>query len=375
MWVTLVRILEKVKPYWIGTTAIGLIALLLARFVDGFAEWYVVHIFPVFPDVIGRFTSIFPFSVFEIMIYILVGAFLLHSIYFLIIAIVPKWRIHVKKAASRALSIALTVACTMFMMFSLACGINYSRETFANLTGRELPPEIHREDLADLAELLIENAAELAGQIPLDERSLFTIREIDVNAETRSAMERLGRQVPELAGFYPNAKPVIASRGMSMLNISGIYSPFTIEANFNNDMPDLLIPFTILHEFAHLRGFMREDEANFIAYLAGRDASAVELQYSVTLFALMHVLNEHREVAGQLRHTALLETIPEQVIRDIAANNVYWAQFRGRAAYLSVRANNAYLRANAQEDGVRSYGRVVSLLLAEYRIGVERRVT
>ncbi|HPE16562.1 MAG TPA: DUF3810 family protein, partial [Oscillospiraceae bacterium] len=31
------------------------------------------------------------------------------------------------------------------------------------------------------------------------------------------------------------------------------------------------------------------------------------------------------------------------------------------------RMNDAYLKANAQRDGVKSYGRMVDLLLAEYR--------
>jgi len=42
--------------------------------------------------------------------------------------------------------------------------------------------------------------------------------------------------------------------------------PFTFEANVNVDIPPYQIPSTMLHELSHLRGFMREDEANFISY-------------------------------------------------------------------------------------------------------------
>jgi len=367
------RQFENVRPYWVVTTAVGVVALVLARNLDGFAEWYATHIYTVFPHIIGRFMSIFPFSVFEIGLYVLVIALLAFIIYLSVSAIVPKWRDNVKPVAKRGGSIAVTILCTMFMMFSLAAGVNYSRDTFAELTERELPVEVEREDLLELAELLIEKAAELAMEIPIDERGHFTLREIDLHAETREAMNRLGTRIPELAGFYPNPKPVLASRGMSWLNITGIFSPFTLEANYNRDIPDFLIPFTIFHEFAHVRGIMREDEANFIAYLAGRDAESVELRYSVTVSALLHVLRAHSQAAGRLRHNELLATIPEQVTRDLAANNAYWAQFRGRAAEISTAANNIYLRANAQEDGVMSYGRMVDLLIMEYRIGVERR--
>lgn len=36
-----------------------------------------------------------------------------------------------------------------------------------------------------------------------------------------------------LSGFYPDAKAVIASEGMSYMKILGMYAPFTIEANYN----------------------------------------------------------------------------------------------------------------------------------------------
>lgn len=53
---------------------------------------------------------------------------------------------------------------------------------------------------------------------------------------------------------------------MSYLDISGIYCPFTFEANVNVHMNDVLIPVTMCHELSHLSGYMREDEANFIAF-------------------------------------------------------------------------------------------------------------
>lgn len=38
---------------------------------------------------------------------------------------------------------------------------------------------------------------------------------------------------------------------------------------------------------------------------------------------------------------------------------------------ISNSVNNTYLKANGQEDGVKSYGRMVDLLLAEYRSQTE----
>lgn len=120
------------------------------------------------------------------------------------------------------------------------------------------------------------------------------------------------------------------------------------------------------HELAHTRGFMREDEANFIGYLACRKSDSPECRYSGVMLALVHAENRlyaaDRELFWQV--DALLS---DGVRRDFAANNAYWAQFEGPAAEVSTAVNNAYLRANNQSDGVASYGRMVDLLLADYR--------
>ena len=45
----------------------------------------------------------------------------------------------------------------------------------------------------------------------------------------------------------------------------------------------------------------------------------------------------------------------------------YWSRFDGIAAAASTQINDAYLKANRQDEGVKSYGRMVDLLLADYR--------
>ena len=78
---------------------------------------------------------------------------------------------------------------------------------------------------------------------------------------------------------------------MSWCNITGIFVPFTFEANVNVDVPDYSQPATMCHELSHLRGYMREDEANFIAYLACRNSENVEFQYSGAMLAFVYANN------------------------------------------------------------------------------------
>ena len=55
--------------------------------------------------------------------------------------------------------------------------------------------------------------------------------------------------------------------------------------------------------------------------------------------------------------------------RDLAERAEHWAQYEGPVQEASNAANDAYLKANNQSDGMRSYGRMVDLLLAEQRAG------
>ena len=67
---------------------------------------------------------------------------------------------------------------------------------------------------------------------------------------------------------------------MSDLQISGIYSFFTGEANVNVEYPDYCLPFTAAHELSHQRGICRENEANFVAFLVCIGSEDDYIRYS-----------------------------------------------------------------------------------------------
>ena len=153
---------------------------------------------------------------------------------------------------------------------------------------------------------------------------------------------------------------------MSYADIAGMYFPFTVESNINVDGPFFTIPATMGHEMAHQCGFMREDEANFIGYLACKDASDPLTRYSgyslAYDYALSALVKADRDTA-----VAVNDGLSEEVKADRRARAEYLKHFEGPVAEASNAANNAYLKANQQQDGTRSYGRMVDLLLAEAR--------
>jgi hypothetical protein len=134
----------------------------------------------------------------------------------------------------------------------------------------------------------------------------------------------------------------------------------------NATLPDWEIPFTSAHELAHQRGFAREDEANYVGYLACRAHPDRDFQYSGTfraaLYALSALAQVDRSSYGLLRGRV---TAPQS--RDLAALAAWHRRYESRLGEVQERVNDAYLKTQGQADGVRSYGRMVDLLLAERR--------
>jgi hypothetical protein len=134
----------------------------------------------------------------------------------------------------------------------------------------------------------------------------------------------------------------------------------------NVDIPPYQIPATMLHELVHLRGFMREDEANFISYLSCINSDFEDFAYSGTMLALTYSMNA-LYAEDPDAYAILRDTYSQEVRNDMIYSWNYWKNFDTKVAEVSNNINDAYLKANNQEDGVKSYGRMVDLLLAYYR--------
>ncbi len=163
-------------------------------------------------------------------------------------------------------------------------------------------------------------------------------------------------------------KVVVLSNGMSHLGIWGVYVPFTAEANVNINAPHAVIPSTTLHEMAHQRGFAREDEANYIAYLTATMHPDPDFQYSGTLMALRYTMSALFR-ADNDRFNELITTYSDGLRRDLDYIASFNQSNRSIISRISTEINNLYLKANAQQDGVKSYGRMIDLLMAKYLQG------
>ncbi len=76
-------------------------------------------------------------------------------------------------------------------------------------------------------------------------------------------------------------------------------------------------PATYCHELAHLHGYIYEDEANFISYLACIESGDDFMAYAGYLSVLAYVDNAYYEAIGENAQKYLSNVqITEQVVED-----------------------------------------------------------
>lgn len=340
----------------------ALLLQLLARKVPGFAEWYAVSVYPGLMRILGSISSLFPFALDECLIYLLISG----TVFYLVWGIWSVWKRKesLKSWGTRTFIWICKAGILWLFAFTVTCGINYHRTPFSVLANLSSGPSTV-EELEELCLWLTEQIQDISTRIQTDDNGLTMLPE-EMREKTRDAMSELGETYPELAGWYPKAKPVLTWKVLSLEFLEGIFGPYTMEAHYNPDIPAYNQPAVLCHELSHLRGFMREDEANYIAYLACMGSEDPNLNYSGLLLAYTHSINALYR-ADTERFAAVRGQLCEQAERDYTWHRMYWAQYEGPVSKLSDKVNDTYLRANAQQEGSRSYGRMVDLLLGEHR--------
>jgi len=329
-------------------------------------RWFSMGFYRFWTETFGRLFGWIPFSVSQFLIILLPIGAVVYIGY-------TVWCLIAKKGKRKEYSLRFVAntACTLgilAILFTLGAGLNYGRLELSDSLGLDVRPSSTQE-LAALTEELVAEVNRLAPLVARNEHGHMVIAARSYTAlstQAREIFRNAGENIPLLRGYVPHSKPILYSHFMSRLRIAGVFSPFTLEAHVNVHMLDYHIPSTMLHELAHIRGIMREDEANFIAWLVGKDSGNYCFMYSSAMMALSYAANALFR-ANREEHSRIMAELHYYVRLDRHANWEYWQQFTGPLAEISQNVNDAYLRANRQEDGVQSYGRVVDLMLAYRR--------
>jgi hypothetical protein len=309
----------------------------------------------------GLLFNPFPFSVAEVMVVLGVIALALWVL-FLLVSLVRHPRKSYKVFFKRLGATVLLLA-TLYSCFILFWGLNYQRPSILD-TENVLQSTAQ---LEKLSRLLVNEANTLRKELTTESlRQGFTP---SVFATYQQDMANLYDQIalayPSLRGHYSRPKPIALSIPFSYTGIVGIYFPFTGEANINTNEVPFMLPSTMAHEMAHQRGYAKEEDANFIAYLVLKGSNHLSYRYSGTILALIHATNRLYQDSPEA-YQRVRALYSQELIDDLQYSNAYWQPYRGKVEEKATQMNDNYLKSNRQSDGVVSYSLMIKLLLAYY---------
>lgn len=149
---------------------------------------------------------------------------------------------------------------------------------------------------------------------------------------------------------------------------SGLYWPFIGEGHIDAALHITRQPFTMAHELAHGYGFGDEAPCNFWGFLACMQSQAPAIRYSGFLNYRLYLLSELRKLAPK-SYEELIATNSPGLLADQRAARAVYAKYPEFFPATQKAVYHHYLKSQGVKEGLRSYNRVVELLVAYKQAG------
>lgn len=345
------------------------------RPVSSIMDWVATHISAPIRGFSGLLSSIYPFSVTEVLLAVAV----VWLIYFIIkTAMVTARRRGKMKILSKRLLPVIVVAVYIWGLFCWLWNSGYHAPGFAEKNGFT-GNGIAISDLIAVTKLFADKANEYASLVQRDEDGRYIEDRRTMFAASTDVFDELISEFPCLNGRLHAPKSMMFSWLMSRTGYTGMYFAITGEANINTRMPGTLMPATVSHEHAHQLGVFAEDEANFIGLAACLTSGNPVFEYAGYLQGLMYLIPalsiEDPETCNEIS-----TGLSDEVKKDWQENYDYWESQKRVETGIEFLDNiltsvtvkmsdtvdtvyDGFLKSQSQDLGIRSYGACVDLLV------------
>lgn len=393
-------IITKLIELWKNSIHIKIITIifLIVSFLnllsiqsESFSNWYTKNIFSKISFIFSSITGLFSKSIGEIMI-------IIGIIFIMLLITICVTSIFVKKI--RKIRNVLVIIMFYAILFvytteTLNCYIMYHTSTIEEELNRKLLElDQHKEEINQTG---IKTSTEQKNEIQDYEKLLNLYNNVatklnnlsdqvkrDSNGdliddytykECKTALKNVSDQFELLDSKYPNPKKIINSDFMSQQYLAGIYFPFSMEANYNDLMYPSNFPSTICHELSHLKGYIREDEANFIAYVACINSENNFIKYSGYLSVLNYIVKDLYDYLPENEYDQIIK-LNDKVAKDniflskedfdkVEKDSIFSTDVLSDATDAFLDKN---LKLNGVQSGMNNYNEVVKLLILYYEI-------
>jgi hypothetical protein len=342
------RIKYHKKGFWTGILLVQFFWFYLSSKVDFLVDFY-GRFFEFQKPFHQSLFSFFPFSVGD-GFYCLLGFILTY----LIIKIIKK------NTRNLHLKYLLILFNILYFAYQIFWGMLYFNEPLIKQFAKVENPQNEAERLALKYLNLCKQTRNLVTE---NKKGVFAINDLE---SIKNEIIKRQSQLPKFLGIGKSTginslKPSQFKRVMSYSGILGYYNPFTAEAQYNSQLPSAYTPFTLAHESMHQFGIAREQEANFTAYLIGRNSENASLRYSTEYFVLKSLLNSLIEKNPEFVKT-ILQNYSPAMKKDRNAEINFREKHKGIVEELFDITNDLFLKSNQQEGSI-TYSYFVDLLI------------
>jgi hypothetical protein len=338
---------------WIQIAVIGLAVAGALLPIDGIAieHRFSTTVYPVIQRFVTPVSNLAPLALFDLLT--------LGALATLIAALAGGVRRARRDRRLRPVLVVLgriaTASAVVYLLFLVLWGLNYRRLPMAERLVMDRPAP----DAASVVALGLQ-AVQRMNELHAEAHRIGWSEDPRTDAGLVEAFAFVQQRLSDAPLAVPGRlKRSLYGPYFRWTSVDGMVNPLALEVIANPDLLPYERPAVAAHEWAHLAGYADESEASFVGWLTCVRAG-VPAQYSAWL-------NLYWQVSGEVSaadRMKLAEAVADGPRRDVDA--IIDRLRRGQLPLLrnaTWRVYDHYLRANRVEEGVRSYGKVVTLLL------------
>lgn len=165
-------------------------------------------------------------------------------------------------------------------------------------------------------------------------------------------------------------KSSIWSYLLSYIGFSGYLNPFTLEAHVNEKIPMISYLTTIAHEQSHQTGIAHENESNFWAFKKTSNNKNNYVQYAGYTFALRYCISELFR-KNQDKANTLYKKISPGIKKNFYEISNFWEKYKNPFEPFFKSIYDNFLKINNQKLGIKSYNKVVLLIVFEIKKNID----
>ena len=337
------------------------IAILIKLFSlnEGWVEnYYTYRIYPFISSLLRILLGWIPFSVGDIL-YTVAAIYLIVKVWKLL-------RLLVKRRTPASFSRILfrkyiKLILSIYIVFNIVWGLNYNRQGIAKQMALNVQP-YSEDDLYRLTALLQQRLCFYGDEVDSIKR-LSMNKNKNLFNEGLAAYQNAEKQFGFLSYKHPSIKASLYTPLGHLFGFTGYYNPFSAEAQIKTTIPVFLKPFVLCHEIGHQLGYAKENEANFVGFIASKNSDNPEFRYSAYFDMWLYANRElSRFDFAQAKLFQL--TAHDQVKKDYRSYLQYIYDTKNVVEpFVSIFYDN-YLKANNQPKGARTYNEVTAWLIA-----------